>query len=78
MKSSPKMPYEVYASAFHGGRLISRHRSLAAAQRARKKWVGNTGCLCGCAGIIDRSAGQRPGTRSDQDRYSDPYAIGSI
>jgi len=69
--------YQVYATAFHGGQLISRHRTSAAAEKAVKKFR-MTDCTCGCAGIIDQGAGEKPGTREDQDRWSNPYAIGSI
>ncbi len=72
-----KYPYEVYRTAFHGGQFVSRHASLAAAERAVSR-ARKRGCTCGCAGIIDRSAGQEPGTRADQDAHHDPYAIGSV
>lgn len=70
--------YEVYHTAFHGGKLISRHQSLAAAERVVRSHRSGTDCVCGCAGIIDVSGGEKPGTRRDQDSYSNPYAIGSI
>ena len=69
--------YEVYATAFHGGGLISRHRTREAAERAACKWA-SPDCVCGCAGVVDLEAGERPGTQAQQDQYSDPYAIGAI
>jgi len=70
-----KYPYEVYYSAFHGGRLISRHATIEAAKRSARKHRF-TDCVCGCTGIIGPD--QRPGTVADQDMYSDPYAIGMV
>lgn len=78
-KERPEMkyPYEVYATAFHGGHMISRHHTREAAERAVRRYrMGE--CVCGCAGIVDRSKGERPGTQRDQDQYSDPYAIGAV
>lgn len=77
MNKTERYPFAVYATAFHGGRLISRHKTEAAAERAVRKFR-MTDCICGCAGIINEGAGEKPGTRSQQDQYSDPYAIGAI
>ncbi len=41
--------FYVYKTQFHGGGLISRHRSELAAEKAAKKWRGKTDCTCGCA-----------------------------
>ena len=68
--------FEVYATAFHGGRLISRHRTREAAERAVKKYR-MTDCVCGCAGVIDTRT-EQPGSVADQDHYNDPYAVGRI
>ena len=68
-------PYEVYFTAFHGGRLISRHATIEAAERSARKHRF-TDCVCGCTGIIGPD--QRPGTLADQAIYSDPYAIGMV
>lgn len=70
--------YEVYATAFHGGRLISRHSTQDLADAAARRWRGNTDCICGCAGVIDRGAGERPGTQAQQDGWNNPYAVGAI
>ena len=73
------MRYEVYATAFHGGRLISRHKTLEAAERAVRRYRNQiNGCSCGCAGVLDTGDGERPGTQADQDQYSNPYAIGMV
>ena len=71
------MRYQVYATAFHGGGLVSTHRTIAAAERAVKKYRMSD-CCCGCAGIIDTGAGEKPGTQEDQDNWSNPYAIGAV
>lgn len=71
------MRYEVYATAFHGGRLISRHHTIEAAEKAVKKYR-MTDCVCGCAGVIDTGEGEKPGTQAAQDRWSNPYAIGAV
>ncbi len=68
-------PYRVYATAFHGGRLISRHATQAAADAAARRWR-MTDCACGCAGVV--GPGEDPGTQRQQDAYSDPYAVGSV
>ena len=69
--------YEVYATAYHGGRRISGHNTMSAAERAARRYR-MTDCVCGCAGIIDRGAGEIPGTQADQEKWSDPYAIGAV
>jgi len=69
--------YEVYATAFHGGYLISRHKTEWAAERAGRKYR-MTSCSCGCAGVIDTDAGEKPGTQSEQDQWNNPYAIGAV
>lgn len=68
--------YHVYATAFHGGHLISRHRTAEAAEAAARRGRMSD-CTCWCTGVID-TASETPGTRRDQDSYPDPYAIGSV
>ena len=75
--NTKKYPYAVYATAFHGGRFISRHATQDAAEKAVKRFAMSD-CTCGCAGIINEAAGEEPGTQKDQDSYSNPYAIGSV
>jgi hypothetical protein len=43
--------YYVVATAFHGGGLISRHHSRAAAERKASLWKSKE-CVCGCCGIV--------------------------
>lgn len=75
---STKYPFEVYATAFHGGGFISHHATREAAERAVRRRIGTSSCTCGCAGIINTAAGEKPGTQADQNRYSNPYAIGAV
>jgi hypothetical protein len=73
--TTERYPYHVYATAYHGGRLISRHATREAAEQAVRRWR-MTDCSCGCAGII--GPGEHPGTQAEQDQWSNPYAIGAI
>ncbi len=75
MKTTDRYPYRVYATAFHGGRLLSRHVTLEAAEAAARRWR-MTDCVCGCAGVV--GPGDAPGTQAQQGQYSDPYAVGSV
>ena len=54
-------PYCVVATAFHGGGILSRHKSAARAADAVRR-VQHTDCACGCAGIVpaDRVDGLKP------------------
>jgi hypothetical protein len=70
MNAKKKYPFAVYATAFHGGRFISRHATKEAAEKAVRRFV-KFGCTCGCAGIINESIGESP----LQDNCN-PYAIG--
>lgn len=44
--------YRVYRTAFHGGGLISAHRTKAAAERAARRARGRTDCTCGCFKVV--------------------------
>lgn len=77
MKRKAKYPYAVYMTAFHGGFFVSRHATRAAAESVVRR-LGSRDCLCGCAGVIDETRGEKPGTRRDQDNWSNPYAIGCV
>ena len=57
--------YSVHSSAFHGGRLLSSHVTLAAAYRAARKaagscwgrnrgWAGRVPASCCCGGPVIR------------------------
>lgn len=50
--------YAVVRTAFHGGGVISSHKSLAAAERAAKKYR-SVGCVCGCCAVIPITAQAR-------------------
>lgn len=43
--------YLVVATQFHGGGVLSRHRSALAAIKASEKGKSNS-CCCGCNGVI--------------------------
>jgi hypothetical protein len=45
--------YVLVRTKFHGGGLISSHRSLEAAERAQRQYR-KTDCTCGCARIVSR------------------------
>ena len=50
--------YAVVRTAFHGGGVISSHKSLAAAEKAAKKYR-NPECSCGCCAIVPITAEAR-------------------
>lgn len=43
--------YAVIRTAFHGGGVISSHKSLAAAEKAAKKYK-SPDCSCGCCAVV--------------------------
>lgn len=44
-------PYALYKTAFHGGGVVSQHKTLEAAVLAEKRWLKGSQCVCGCVGI---------------------------
>lgn len=46
-----RYPFRVYLSAFHGGKLISRHATEQAAETAARR-LRMTDCVCGCAYVV--------------------------
>lgn len=50
--------YAVIRTAFHGGGIISSHKSLAAAEKATKKYR-SVECICGCCAVIPISSEAR-------------------
>jgi len=67
----PRMhKYILVRTQFHGGGLISTHRSQEAAERARRKYRMSD-CVCGCAVIVSRE--EYDNLRSSIDIQS-PYA----
>lgn len=57
MKNINKAKYAVLRTCFHGGGLISLHKSLNQAIKSMIKHEYKD-CMCGCAGIVDLSADQ--------------------
>ena len=72
MFPEPKLRYHVYATAFHRGGLISRHRTSEAAERAARRWR-MTDCVCGCAAVIDIVADGKPPAYRNSDES--PYQV---
>lgn len=50
--------YAVVRTAFHGGGVVSSHKSLAAAEKAANKYR-NPECECGCCAIVPITAEAR-------------------
>jgi hypothetical protein len=48
--TSKNTKYAVVRTAFHGGGVVSVHKSLAAAEKAAKKYR-NPECSCGCCAV---------------------------
>lgn len=61
--------YIVVRTQFHGGGKISEHRTLAGAEKARRRYIGE--CTCGCARVVTRDEWAR--LKSSIDVQS-PYA----
>lgn len=63
--------FVLMATKFHGGGIISSHRSEVAAERAERRWKV-TGCTCGCCRVI-------PIGRIDEYPFAsdvtDPYTV---
>lgn len=43
--------YCLVRTAFHGGGIVSRHRTLAAAEKAKARFAAGE-CKCGCAHVV--------------------------
>ena len=50
--------YAVVRTAFHGGGVISSHKSLSAAEKAAKKYR-NPDCSCECCAVVPITAEAR-------------------
>ena len=46
-----KSGYYVVKTAFHGGGVVSWHRTQPGAERAARAWASPS-CTCGCAGVV--------------------------
>ena len=66
-------PWQVVATRFHGGGVISAHRSILAAARAARKWKISD-CTCGCCGVVP-VAKELPGTECNNSNGYSPYSI---
>ena len=62
--------YAVVRSAFHGGGLISLHKSFFQALRSLRKSKFSD-CQCGCAGIVDLRAKE---SYFDESEYINIYS----
>lgn len=69
-----RLEYGVYKTSFHGGGLISRHHTEAAAERARKRWVGRTDCVCGCAVVVELTTNLPTQDEHNWSGSKSPYA----
>jgi hypothetical protein len=66
--------WRVYRTAFHGGGLVSKHYTREAAERAARRWIGNTDCTCGCAGVV--APWERPrDAETNRNITHNPYAL---
>lgn len=66
-------PWNVVLTRFHGGGVVSTHRSLLAALRAaRKERIAD--CTCGCCGVVP-AALELPGTESNDANGYSPYSL---
>jgi len=73
MKTQSKMPYRVYATAFHGGGLISRHHTQELAEAAAHRYRSGD-CVCGCCAVLGPS--EAPGDAEyNRNIAHNPYAI---
>ena len=51
MTTTERYPFRLFSTQFHGGGLLSRHATEAAAETARKRAkIGD--CTCGCAVVV--------------------------
>lgn len=69
MTTTTTRPFHLYRTAFHGGGLLSRHYSVEAAEKARRR--AQSDCTCGCAVVV---AAQDVEALPSADRASSPYA----
>jgi len=49
-------PFVLVRTAYHGGGVVSRHKSKAGAERARARRLLGCDCRCGCYHVILASA----------------------
>ena len=68
------MKYGLYRTSFHGGGLISRHHTEELAEAARRRWVGDTNCICGCAAVVELPADLLSQDEHNWSGSKSPYA----
>lgn len=74
--ASKALRYHVYATAFHGGGLISSHRvAERALARSVKEQVGD--CTCGCAAVVASAEGD-VGTYIGGNGYMISSCVGEL
>jgi len=61
--------YVLVRTQFHGGGVVSSHRSLAAAEIAQRKYRSSD-CTCGCACVVERDVYRNLASSID---VSSPY-----
>jgi len=50
--TTTRATHAVVRTAFHGGGVVSRHRSEEAALRSVRRYWGTCGCACGCVCVV--------------------------
>jgi hypothetical protein len=63
--------YYLVKTRFHGGGIVSRHKTLRAAEKAAKHWR-STSCTCGCCGVVTAADYEH---LIDADKCDSPYAL---
>jgi hypothetical protein len=49
--STAKYDFYLVKTRFHGGGIISQHRTMEAAEAAATRWTVKS-CTCGCCGVV--------------------------
>jgi len=68
MTTTERFPYRVYRTQFHGGGLLSRHATMAAAESAVRR-EKNSGCICGCAVVVGPGQAEPAPAHEGNDPY---------
>ncbi len=54
MDTATRYPHVAVVTAYHGGGILSRHKTIDAASRAVRRYAGDE-CTCGCACVYPTS-----------------------
>jgi len=74
-KAMRRITHVVVATKLHGGGILSRHYSEAAAERAAARWR-MAACTCGCCGVVAiKDLASVPGDSARLDSTVSPYAL---